>query len=89
MVTKIQCNKLVNVILRSPEEAAESFFKVRVSEQVGVTVSLLSELSKHWQFYYIVGFQQLYPNTLNKVQLWYTVRSGFVLNVFMTLQKSL
>ena len=34
-----------------------------------VSVSLLSELSKRRQFYYIVGTGRLYPNTLAKVQL--------------------
>ena len=32
-------------------------------------LELLSELSKRQQFDYIVGIQQLYPNTHTKVQL--------------------
>ena len=41
-------------------------------------LSLLSELSKRRQFYYIVGTGRLYPNTLAKVQLilWYIGNSG-------------
>ena len=41
-------------------------------------MSLLSELSKNQQYYYIVDIQQLYQNTFLKVQLilWYIGNSG-------------
>ena len=41
-------------------------------------MSLLSELSKNQQYYYIVDIQQLYPNTFVKVQLilWHIGNSG-------------
>ena len=41
---------------------------------------MLSGLSKHQQFHYIVGINQLYPNTLDKIQfkVWYIGKSAIL-----------
>ena len=71
MVTKMQCNKLLiraNQI-RKKKKMEKLFFRFECGNERAL--SLLSELSKRRQFYYIVGSCWLYLNTLGNSGIGY------------------